>query len=247
MPRRNAVRWFVVSLFYSVTACQLAHWNAVAAEERTISILLIGDSTVASYDKPPADRPGLAGWGQVFGEFFNDKVKILNRARSGRSSKSFVAEGLWGKAIAEKPDYIFIQFGHNDGPGKGERQTDPQGDYQDFLKKYIDETRASGGKPVLVTPVARRTYFDGQLSDKLQPYADAMKKVGKEKNVPVVDLHQKSMDLFKKLGDAGSADISPSTADRTHFSRKGATVMAKIVAESLPDAVPDLKPYLRRE
>lgn len=111
--------------------------HAAIAVERPIAepvrIALIGDSTVASYDKPPADRPTLTGWGQVFGEFFDDSVEISNFALSGRSSKSFLREGHWPKPLAAKPDYVFIQFGHNDEPGKGDRSTDPTGDYQELL------------------------------------------------------------------------------------------------------------------
>src|SRR5689334_5798246 len=90
-----------------------------AKAPRLLRIALIGDSTVASYPKPPEDRPTLTGWGQVLGESFDDKVEVLDHARSGRSSKSFLSEGLWMKVLEEKPDYVFIQFGHNDQPGKG--------------------------------------------------------------------------------------------------------------------------------
>lgn len=219
---------------------------ATSANEPQIRILLIGDSTVATYTKPPKDRPDLTGWGQVFGEFFNDDVTILNRAASGRSSKSFIKEGRWKKAAAEKADYLFIQFGHNDCPGKGDRETDPATTYQDYLRQYIDEARAANIKPVLVTPMTRRRFQNGMIWTTLRPYADAMLKVGREKNVPVIDLHQKSVALYNQLGDEKSADFSPSKSDRTHFSGKGAREIARLVAEEIPKAVPDLKPYLKQ-
>ncbi len=146
--------------------------------------------------------------------------------------------------LREKPDYVFIQFGHNDQPGKGERTTDPNGDFQDNLRKYIDDARAAGAQPVLVTPVARRTFVDGHATTTLTPYADAMKRVAAEKQVPLVDLHAVSLQRYNDLGDAGSADYSASSTDRTHFSRKGATEIAKLVASALPAAVPTLRPYL---
>ena len=157
-----------------VLICGVAIRGALSAAEpagapRPVRILLIGDSTVASYPKPPADRPDLTGWGQVFGEFFTDNVAILNHARSGASSKSFFQLGLWSKAIAERPDYVFIQFGHNDGPGKGDRSTDPKTEFRDNLRRYIDETRAAGAKPVLVTPVSRRTFKEGKIETTLEP------------------------------------------------------------------------------
>ncbi|MFH1303710.1 MAG: rhamnogalacturonan acetylesterase [Planctomycetota bacterium] len=218
---------------------------ATFANEPPIRILLIGDSTVATYNKPPKDRPDLTGWGQVFGEFFNDNVTILNHAASGRSSKSFIKEGRWKKAVAEKADYLFIQFGHNDCPGKGDRTTDPSTDFQEYLRQYIDEARAANINPVLVTPMTRRRFQNGTILTTLRPYADAMLKVGREKNVPVIDLHQKSVALFNRLGDEKSADFSPSETDRTHFSRKGAREIARLVAEEIPTLVPDLKPYLK--
>jgi len=219
---------------------------ATDAHEPQIRILMIGDSTVATYTRPPKDRPDLTGWGQVFGEFFNDDVTILNRAASGRSSKSFIKEGRWKKAVAEKADYLFIQFGHNDCPGKGDRETDPATTYQDYLRQYIDEARAANIKPVLVTPMTRRRFQNGMIWTTLRPYADAMLKVGREKNVPVIDLHQKSVALYNQLGDEKSADFSPSASDRTHFSSKGAREIARLVAEEIPTAVPDLKPYLKQ-
>jgi acetyl esterase/lipase len=210
-----------------------------------IRIALIGDSTMASYDKPPADRPDLSGWGQVFGEYFTRRVEVINHAKSGRSSKSFIREGLWEKTLAAPADYVFVQFGHNDQPGKGDRATDANGDFQDNLRKYIREARAQGMKPVLVTPVARRTYENGKIHTTLQPYADAMQTVGRETQTPVVDLHAASLALFDKLGDDGSADLSASVSDRTHFSRKGALAIAKLVTEALPESVPELKPLLK--
>jgi lysophospholipase L1-like esterase len=205
---------------------------------------MVGDSTMASYPNPPKDRPDLHGWGQVFGEFFGPRVQILNHAASGRSTKSFVAEKRWEKVLAEKPDYVFIQFGHND---QKDKTLAPDGGYREYLIRYVGEAKKAGIKPVLVTPVARRTFGKGgKPTTSLTPYADATKKVAKERGVPVIDLHQLSFDLFAKLGDAGSADFSPSAADRTHFSKKGARAVAELVAKQLPDAVPELKAALAK-
>ncbi len=235
---------------FSLWLVSLAVLSTRAAEQpaelRPIKIATIGDSTMASYPKPPEDRPSLTGWGQVFELFFNDKVKISNHAQSGRSSKSFLREGRWEPVLREKPDFIFIQFGHNDQPGKGDRTTDPNGDFQDNLRKFIDEAVAAGAKPVLVTPVARRIFENGKAATTLTPYADAMKKVAAEKKVPLVDLHAASFKLFDELGDAASADLSASASDRTHFSRKGAMEVAKLVAKQLSLDVPALRVYLRQ-
>jgi lysophospholipase L1-like esterase len=209
-----------------------------------LKIGMIGDPTMASYAKPPADRPTLTGWGQVFGLFFGPAVEVKNHALSGRSSKSFLKEGRWQPVLAEKPDYVFIQFGHNDQPGKGDRSTDPDGDFQDNLKKYIAEARAIGSKPVLVTPVARRTFENGKAHTTLTPYADAMRRVARETDTPLVDLHALSLGLYNERGDEATSNFSPSADDRTHFSRQGAIEIARLVASALPEAVPTLRPYL---
>jgi lysophospholipase L1-like esterase len=115
------------------------------ANEPALRVVLVGDSTVASYAKPPKDRPDLTGWGQVLGEFFDRSVHVSNHARSGASSKSFLRAGLLQRALEEKPNYVLIQFGHNDSH-KDDRGTDPDRDYQDFLKQYLREVR-SGCQP----------------------------------------------------------------------------------------------------
>lgn len=212
---------------------------------RKVSIAIIGDSTAASYPKPPADRPDLTGWGQVLGEFFTDQVEVINHARSGRSAKSFLREGHWKKTLALKPDYVFIQFGHNDQPGKGDRTTDPEGDYRDYLGQYIREARDTGIRPILVTPMTRRRFENGKVRTTLGPWAAATRAVGQEQQIPVIDLHTASVNFLNKLGDEGSADLSPSVSDRTHFSRKGALAMARLIVLAIPDAEPRLKCLLR--
>jgi lysophospholipase L1-like esterase len=205
-----------------------------------IRLLLIGDSTVASYPNPPADKPDMTGWGQVFGELFTDKVEVINHAKSGRSSKSFIREGLWEKALAVKADYVFIQFGHNDQKGKP-AATEAEGEFRDNLKRYIAEARERGTKPILVTPVARRIFAEGRATSTLGPYADAMKIVGEATQTPVVELHASSVALYDKLGDEASSDFTAAATDRTHFSRKGALAMAKLVADALREQMPELK------
>lgn len=214
------------------------------AEAKKIRIALVGDSTMASYPNPPKDRPDLHGWGQVFGAHFTAGVEVLNRAASGRSTKSFVAEKRWAKVLEEKPDYVFIQFGHND---QKDKDLAPDEGYRAYLARYIEEAKKVGIRPVLVTPVARRTFGkDGKPTTSLGPYAGATKRVAKEMDVPVIDLHQLSFDLYGKLGDKGSADFSPSETDRTHFSKKGARAIAELVAGQLPGTVPELKDALKK-
>ena len=141
-----------------------------------VRVVIVGDSTVCNY---PVDRPD-RGWGQFIEErFATGIVQVINLAAGGRSTKTFIGEGRWAKALAEKPDVVLIQFGHNDShaPDRPEA-TDAATTYADFLRRYVDETRATSATPVLVTPMVRRIFGPGgKLTDILQPYADAMKTV----------------------------------------------------------------------
>lgn len=212
---------------------------------RPITIVICGDSTVANYDVPKQTR---RGWGQVIGEGFTPNVHVVNEAKNGRSTKTFIKEGLLEKSLKVKADFALIQFGHNDShaPGRPEA-TDAATDYKAYLRQFVDAFRAKGTKPVLVTPMHRR-HFDknGNPTEELLPYADAMKEVAAEMHVPVVDLHASSGGLLKRLGEDGSAYLYH-PGDRTHFDAKGAKTMASLVLQGLEKAVPELEPYIAND
>ncbi len=218
--------------------------QAPATASHPIRIVLVGDSTVCEY---PPTRPE-RGWGMYVEEYFKEgSVKVLNLAASGRSTKTFINEGRWKKALAEKPDYVLIQFGHNDSHAKDHPEaTDAATDYKQFLLQYIEDSRAMGATPILVTPMVRRTFeADGKLKDELQPYADAMKEVGAEKKVAVIDLHTSSKKLVEKLGPKAAVELANKEGDATHFNEKGARRMAELVMMELPTAEPKLKINLK--
>ncbi|MEZ6110663.1 MAG: hypothetical protein R3C99_06575 [Pirellulaceae bacterium] len=106
--------------------------------------------------------------------------------------------------------------------------------------------REARATPILVTPVARRTFQDGKAVTTLTPYAEATLAVASEEETVVIDLHRASLALYEELGDAASADFSPSVSDRTHFSRKGARAMAKLVAEELAKQTSPLTKHLTK-
>jgi lysophospholipase L1-like esterase len=219
--------------------------TAKSADAAKLTIAIIGDSTVCDYPPEHACR----GWGQFIAGYFKDGVRVANLAASGRSTKTFIAEGRWKRALAEKPDVVLVQFGHNDshGPAKPE-STDAATDYRDFLRRYVDESRDANATPILVTPMYRRTFDqDGKLTDILQPYADAMKAVAAEKKVALIDLHTSSGELFRKLGKEHCPELANSPTDFTHFNEKGARAMAKLVMKELPAAAPQLAAWLRPE
>lgn len=228
-------------LFASVALA--AETNAPA---KKIKIILVGDSTVTDS----------AGWGAGFVQFLNDEAQCINTARSGRSSMSFMKEGLWTNALALKGDYYLIQFGHNNEPGKPGRSTDMPTFVSD-MEKYVDDARAVGAKPILVTPLTRRQWDKdqpGKIKSSLAPYADEVKKIGAKKSVPVLDLHSRSIELCESLGREKCLEFSPTktvegtnTVDNTHLNDKGHVLFARLVVEELRKNVPELAKALRTE
>jgi len=207
---------------------------------RKIRVVLVGDSTVNDQ----------GGWGAGFKELIDSQIECVNYAQNGRSSKSFIEEGHWQKALAGRADYVLIQFGHNDMPGKGPaRETDPNTTYRDWMSRYVDDSRAVGAMPVLVTSMTRRNFRDGRVVTLLGDYAQAVRDLAREKNVPLVDLHARSIQLLNRLGPAESETLGPiadGRPDRTHLSIRGQAVVAALVVEQLREAVPDLAPHLKR-
>lgn len=208
-------------------------------------LVLVGDSTVN-------DR---TGWGAGFRRFVNDGATVSNTAQNGRSSRSFIAEGHWAKAIALKGDYYLIQFGHNDEPGKGpERETDPATTYTQNMARYVDEVRAIGGQPILITSLVRRNFDPanpGRIKSSFGPYVEAVQQLAAAKNVPLIDLHARSIELCERLGPAETAKLNPTqpdgTPDTTHLEGAGSIVIARLVVEELRKVVPALAPVLRAE
>ncbi len=219
--------------------------DSALSKDEAVILGIAGDSTVCTFPEDGA----LRGWGQMIGEHFQPgSVKVANLAKSGRSTSTFRSVGLWDQLLAAKPNYILIQFGHNDshGPDRPE-STDPATSYSENLRRYVEESRKAGAIPILVTPMVRRTFrSDGKLKDVLQVYADAMIAVGKETDTPVIDLHASSKKLVESLGPKESAKMANKDGDLTHFNAEGARQMAELVIEGLPQANADLAKLLRK-
>ncbi|RCS54184.1 pectate lyase [Bremerella cremea] len=223
-----------------------------AQPEVPVRLVIVGDSTVCEY---PANRPD-RGWGQFIEEAFEEgTVKVSNLAKSGRSTKTFIEEGRWKKALAQNPNYVLIQFGHNDSHDADRPEsTDSQTDYQEYLRRYVDEARMIGADPILVTPMVRRKFdADGKISEtqtdrnkRLEAYAQAMRNVAKQKKVSVIDLYSASKELAEQIGPEASAKMSPKQGDRTHFNEEGARAMAGLVLEPLHEVAPELQPLWKK-
>lgn len=187
-----------------------------------VRIALAGDSTVTD----------TAGWGFGFKKAITGQVLCQNFAGGGQSSKSFRDTGVWQKVLNSKPDYVLIQFGHNDMPGKGpKRETDPETTYAENLRRYVQDVRAAGAKPVLVTSLVRRIFNrdnSGQLRGELAPYANAMRRIATEEKVPLVDLYTRSVEHVVKLGPKGVEPFEPI------LPVKPAAPLVKEVGSSIP-------------
>ncbi len=215
------------------------------AAPRATHVVLVGDSTVTEG----------SGWGLGFRQLVAPEVRVTNTAQNGRSSKSFRDEGHWATALAAKGDYYLIQFGHNDQPGKGpERETDPATTFPANMARYVDEVRAIGATPILVTSLVRRTFSEtepAKLTSTLGPWVEAVKRVAVEKGVPLVDLDASSRALCERLGPGETARFNlrteAGTWDTTHLDAAGSLAFAKLVVQDLRRVLPALAPVLRDE
>jgi len=205
------------------------------------TIYIIGDSTVDD------NQPPFRGWGWALPQYVREGVTVKNHALSGRSSRSFRAEGLFEpveKALGPG-DLLLIQFGHNDEKDD-ERHTDPDTTFPEELWRYCAAALSKGAQPVLITPVCRRFFGgDGSLFYTHGEYPRAIRKLAAEKHVPLCDLKAASRALYRSLGEKGTADLFVRLApgehpdfpeghdDRSHFNAHGATVIAGLVGEEL--------------
>ena len=212
-----------------------------------LRIFLIGDSTMA--DKPLVDNPE-HGWGQMLPLFFTQNVQILNHARNGRSTKSFIIEGRW-KAVYDQlqpGDYVFIQFGHNDAKKEDTaRFAAPHTDYKNNLIKFVREAREKKAIPVLLTPVTRRDFdTTGRYVGTHGDYPSVVKEVAQEENVPLIDMFEKSKKIVESLGDEKSKSLYLNGVkkefrnwdrkrDNTHFTRPGAIQMASLAVDGIKE------------
>src|SRR6201995_2158559 len=186
-----------------------------------VRIDLIGDST----------QTNNAGYGRGFCANLTAAVDCVNMAKGGASTRTFREQGLWDHALATKPDYMVIQFGHNDLVTKdhAERQVAlPQ--YVENLKRFVTEARAAGIKPVLVTPLTRR-YFesDGKVHSDLGEYSEAMRGGAREMMVPLIELQNESVAYLDHVGEPEGnklaitkKDVDGKTIfDKTHLNWRG--------------------------
>lgn len=208
-----------------------------------MTIYICGDSTAASY-KP--EQAPIMGWGQALGELLPG-ARVENRAMAGRSTKSFLSEGRLQKIETEiQPgDLMLIQFTHNDVNELVWRHTDPWTSFYHNLEIFVDTAILHGARPVLLTPICLRSWRDGRLQESHGEYPDAIRVLAARRNVPLIDLYEKSTALVREMGDEESKKlylhVEPGVypaypngnMDDTHTKRAGAEAYARVVAEAL--------------
>lgn len=268
-----------------IAAAAVAACTALCVQARKVHT--IGDSTMATYDP---NTTVTRGWGQMFQQFFKGDVTVNNRAKNGASSKSFYKESAYWQSVKkqiEPGDYVLIQFAHNDEKSNGcdgdelkayyqsigdeakanacdYRGTTASGTYKNYLRKYVEETRALGATPVLVGAICRK-YFDGStirrngrhdLGDKFDKieggklttgnkvaaddhtydYPYQMQEVAKELGVQYLDLTTATKELYESYGDAKANALLFDGNGSTHTSAMGATLIARLAAQLMQKA-----------
>ena len=258
----NKMIWLLAAAFILLSAFR--------ADKPVVTIFMIGDSTMAN-KKMDGGNPE-RGWGMVLPGFFSEDVQIDNHAANGRSSKSFISEGRWEKVISKvkKGDYVFIQFGHNDEKADSTRHTDPGTTFDDNLRRFVNETRAKGGIPVLFNSIVRRNFVQPKdasiakdirrtiLFDTHGAYLDSPRNVAKELGVTFIDLNRITHDLVQGLGPVESKKlfmfVEPNRVpafpkgreDNTHLNIYGARTVAGLAVEAIGKEIPELAKYIRQ-
>jgi rhamnogalacturonan acetylesterase len=228
--------------------------TSITGKQSTPTLFIIGDSTVKNSDK------GLQGWGDVVGEYFDPaKIKVENKARGGRSSRTFQTEGLWDQVLSElKPgDFVLMQFGHNDGgpinddsrargslPGTGgdKEEIDNQVTKKHevvhtfgwYMKKYITDTKAKGAIPIVLSPVPRNIWIDGKVERAKDSYGGWAASTANSQKAFFIDLNNIIAEQYELIGPerVGKEFFK---VDHTHTTVAGARLNAESVVKGLKE------------
>jgi lysophospholipase L1-like esterase len=217
-----------------------------SSSQKVIRVFIAGDSTAQGYDTTKTLQ---RGWGQCLEGYFDSKVQVVNLAKAGRSSGSYINEGRWDTLIAnvKKGDFVMIQFGHNDTSKNPERYVSPEGYVQNLLR-FCNETRAKKAHPIILTSIVMREFKNDTLKT-LRPhfaeYVGLARQTAEKIGVPLIDLNKMTADTVRALGDEASKKLyfwvkegeSPNPKevkqDDTHLCQPGACLYAGYVAASI--------------
>ncbi len=220
--------------------------------QKPITVYIIGDSKAAN--KFPE-----TGWGMELQPFFNNEVKVDNRALNGRSTKSFINEKRWESVLTTltEGDYVLIEFGHNDEKIENPKVGTSLEEFKSNLIKYIKETQAKKANPILLTPIVRRNFINGALTDTHKGYPDVVRKLADSLHIPLIDMQRKTEKFVRALGDepskkiynhvdSGYINYPKGLKDNTHLNVEGAKAFAGLVAEGVKETKTKLAKYLKK-
>jgi lysophospholipase L1-like esterase len=216
------------------------------------AIFVAGNSTAA---RGAGERQ--QGWAVPFADYFDTaKVSVVNRARGGRSSRTFVSEGLWERLVADvKPgDVVLIEFGHNDGgaindtlrargslPGLGDdsvaidnlitKRHEVVHSFGWYMRKMITETKAKGATPIVLSLSVRNLWKDGQIERGSGRYGLWSAQLAREAGVRFIDLTNLVADSLQRLGPERTKAMY--VQDYVHFNAVGADLHARMVVSAL--------------
>ena len=202
-------------------------------------VFIVGDSTASEYGPERAPRQG---WGMQLQSYLDPAAwQVQNHAQSGRSSRSFIAEGWLTPVERElrRGDVLLIQFGHNDEKAEDPtRYNEPAQAFPHWLLRHVALAREKGATPILITPLARRKFERGskldQLLDTHGEYAPAVRALAQREQIGMIDLGTMSMAWLRTLGDEASKPFymhvpAQGLTDDTHLQSRGAEVVACMV------------------
>ena len=262
VPKDGKITVQVIGDAPNVTEIKIEQLESREEPGEKPTIYLAGDSTAQTYDY--TKNYPQTGWGQMFADCFTDEVKIENRSMAGRSAKSYNNDGRLDKILTEMHpgDYVFIQFGINDGDvNKPERYISVE-DYKKLItEKYIGEVEKRGGTPVLMTASAASWWDDekGNFMESRQDYADPTRELAEELGCKFIDINRVMTDLWNGMDKddvlSGYFICEPleskayptGTDDHTHLKAKGAKIVARLVANMIFESVPELAEYLKED
>jgi lysophospholipase L1-like esterase len=218
----------------------------IVRDDHVKQVFLCGDSTVCDQPAEPFNS-----WGQMITRWFAPDVVVSNLAISGETMPAFLGENRLTKITSQlKPgDVVMVQFGHNDMKSKA---ADALETYKKNLARFVTETKAKGGVPVLMTPVSRETFEGGKISNSFvvkrgevtDDYVAAVKAVAKEQGVTLIDLNASSAALYEAMGEGKSQVLFATASEKTHHSDYGSYEIAKCVVQGIIDAKLDLAEHL---
>ncbi len=237
-----------------LTLILFTSFTVIFLQEKPV-LYIIGDSTVRNGDG--SGRNGQWGWGSFIANYFDTtRISIRNLARGGRSSRTFITEGLWDSILInlKKGDYVIIQFGHNDGgplddtarargtiKGIGNdsleiynpirKKQEVVHSYGWYLRKYIRDTKEKKAIPIVCSPIPRNQWQSGKIIRASEGYGRWAQQIAKSEEALFLDLNNMIADQYDNLGPDKVAGFFH--GDHTHTNQKGALVNATLVIDGL--------------